>query len=71
MGALVQNAMLGAKDARRRDNSRVWPEGHVIIPEAPYSLGLSWNFLTQFLLHRWGGGGEGGGGEGGGSSSHI
>jgi len=29
MGALVQNAMLGAKDVRRRDDSRVWPEGHV------------------------------------------
>ncbi len=41
MSVLVQNAMLGAKDTRRRDNSRVWPEGHVIIPEAPGSLGLS------------------------------
>ncbi len=49
MSALVQNAMLGAKDERRRDNSRVWPEGHVIIPEAPYSLGLNWRFLTQFF----------------------
>ncbi len=53
MSVLVQNAMLGEKDDSRRDNSRVWPEGHVIIPEATGSLGLkkpdAKNLLTLSL----------------------